>query len=154
MFFSWLTMTIIHFSTKIESFLFVFAKIILKNSIIHWVWAKYLNWAYLGILRFLLILQKPIVGRRTENTASHTVPGILKYYTHECVSFALQMSELVSTEAFRDMMLLAASPHVLEGRKINERKLQKLGTIDVLLMEQQSSRGILVVCQGKQVTIW
>lgn len=30
------------------------------------------------------------------------------------------MSELVSTEAIRDMMVLAASPHVLEGEKINE----------------------------------
>lgn len=69
------------------------------------------------------------------------------------MSFALQMSELVSTEAFREMMLLAAFPHVLEGGKINERMLQKLGTIDVLLMEQQSSRGILVMSQGRQATI-
>lgn len=36
------------------------------------------------------------------------------------MSFALQMSGPVSTEAIRDMMLLAASPHVLEGEKINE----------------------------------
>lgn len=69
------------------------------------------------------------------------------------MSFALQMSELVSTEAFRDMMLLAASPHVLEGGKINERMLQKLGTTDVLLMEEHNSRGILVVSQGTQTTV-
>lgn len=68
------------------------------------------------------------------------------------MSFTLQMSELVSTETFRDMMLLA-SPRVLGGGKINERMLQKLGTIDVLLMEQQSSRGILIVSQGKKATI-
>ena len=70
------------------------------------------------------------------------------------MSLPLQLSELVSTEVFRDMMLLAASPQVLAKGKINERMLQKLGTIDVLLMEQQSSRGILVMSQGRQATIW
>jgi len=69
------------------------------------------------------------------------------------MSLPLQLSELVSTEVFRDMMLLAASPQVLAKGKINERMLQKLGTIDVLLMEQQSSRGILVMSQGRQATI-
>ena len=101
----------------------------------------------------LINITKVYCRGRIENTASHTITGILKYHTHECVSFALQMSELVLTETFRDMMLLAASPHVPEGGKINERELQKLGTIDVLLMEQQSSRGILVMSQGRQATI-
>lgn len=74
---------------------------------------------------------------------------ILEYY-HKRVSFVLQASELASTEVFRDMMILAATSHVLEGRKISERMLQKLHATDVQLMEQ---RRILVMSQERKAAV-
>lgn len=70
---------------------------------------------------------------------------------HEHTSFALQTSELLSAEGFRDMMLLAASPRVLEGGKISERMLQKLGAIEVLL----TNRGVEapLMSSGNKATI-
>lgn len=79
-----------------------------------------------------------------ENTTSHKIAGILRY-THECMSITLKTSELVSTGGFRDIMLLAASPQVLEGGRINARMLQKLGTSDVHTTDGNSSRGALVM---------
>lgn len=67
------------------------------------------------------------------------------------MSITLQTSELVSTGGFRDIMLLAASPQVFEGGRINERMLQKLGTSDVHAADG-NSRGALGMSLGRKVT--